>query len=347
MFTSRLPVRTVLAWVRAMKQGVDVGLAPDRIFRQLSRRGSARQRQLAEAIANRLHHGSTLEDALKADRNRFPTLLMEMVTIGEKTGRLTEVLEELERYFETVRDTRTQFQRALIWPACLYFSGIGVMALMLLILGLIAPAEGKGFDPLGLGLLGPSGAFAFLLAAGLFTTTVIVAALYVQGNDALRAKLEARTLTLPVLGGCFRAFALQRFCLGLHMTAEAGLRADRSLKLAFRTTTNAAYCRHADRVAQEARAGRSIPEILEDCGPILFPREFLETVEIGEISGQLAEVLAKQAAFYREEAARKLKLLANIASGSIYACIGLMIIMVILRIVLSISGIYQDAMQGL
>ncbi|MCZ2340573.1 MAG: type II secretion system F family protein [Bacteroidales bacterium] len=346
MFTSRLPVRTILAWIRALKQGTDIGLALDRIFRQLARTGRTRQRDLAHTLAERLCQGETLTDALKAHRRQFPPLLIEMIAVGEKTGRLTEVLEELERYFEAVRDTRTQFQRAMVWPVFLYLSGIGVMTLMLLILGLIAPADGKGFDPLGLGLLGPGGAFAFLLTAGMFTVTVLGAFLYVQGNDALRAQLEARTLTIPGLGSCFQAFALHRFCLGWHMTSEAGMRADRSLKLAFRITTNAAYIQQADRVAQEARSGRAIPEILEGCGPILFPREFLETVEVGEVSGQLTEVMAKQAAFYREESTRKLKTLAQIASGAIYTLIGFMVLFVILRIVLSIAGVYQGALQG-
>jgi type IV pilus assembly protein PilC len=346
MFSSRLPIQTVIAWVRAMRHGTDIGLVPDRIFHQIARTGTATQRTLAETIAGRLHKGDTLADALKADRHRFPPLLLEMIAVGEQTGRLTETLEELERYFETVRAARTVFRQALVWPAFLYFGGIGVIALMLLILGLIAPAEGKGFDPLGLGLLGPGGAFAFLLAAGMFTTAVVLLFQYVQSHDSLRAKLEGRTLSLPGLGPCFRAFALQRFCLGLHMTTEAGLRADRTLKLSFRATTNDAYIQQADRVAKAARSGRSIHEILEGCGPILFPSEFLATVEVGEVSGQLAEVMAKQALFYREEAARKLKFLAGVSGGLVYLAIGLMIVLVIIRVIMSIAGIYQDALQG-
>lgn len=347
MFFTRLPLKSVIAWTRALKHGSDVGLPPDRIFRQIARAGSPSQRRLAETIADRLHNGDSLEDALAADRNRFPPLLVEMVAVGEQTGRLTETFEELEQYFDTVRESRTTFIRALIWPAFMYFSAIGVIAFMLLVLGLIAPANGQGFDPLGLGMLGPGGAFAFLLMATMFTTFVVGAFLYVANNDGIRARIEGAALRVPMFDRCFRAFALQRFCLALHMTAEAGVRADRALKLAFRATTNAAYLNQSDRATKDARSGRSIHEALENCGPVLFPREFLEVVEVGEVTGNLAEVMAKEANVYRDEASRKIKWLAMLAGGLVYLMVGGMIVLIILKIVMSIAGIYEDAMRGL
>ena len=347
MFSSRLPIKTVITWVRALRHGTDIGLPPDKMFRQLARSGSASSRRLAETIAGRLKRGETIEAALAADRDRFPMLLVEMVAVGEQTGRLTEAFEELEQYFETVRDARTVFSRALVWPGFMYVSGILVVAVMLLVLGMIAPADGSGFDPLGLGLLGPTGAFAFLLMAGMFTATVVAGFLYVRGNEPLRARFEAAALNVPGLDGCFRAFALQRFCLATQMTSEAGLRADRALRLAFRATANAAYLGQADRVSREARSGGTVHEALEGCGPRLFPAEFLQAVEVGEVTGRLTEVMAKQSKAYRDEAARKLKFLAGIVGGMVYVMIGMAIIFVIIRIVMSIAGVYDDAMQGL
>ena len=251
-----------------------------------------------------------------------------------------------ERFHEEMRDSR-KFTQALVWPVLSYVAAIFVIAAMVLVLGLIAPADGKGFDALGLGLMGPSGAVIWLAVSGGFTAAVVVAFLYVKGNDRLRAKGEALALRIPGLAGCFRAFALQRFSLGLHMTGEAGLKADKALLLSFRATSNEAYTRHGESASKAARDGNKIAPTLAACGEALFPVEFLDTIGIGETTGRLPDVMAKQAKQYQEEAARKMKLLAMIAGGLVYAAVGFMLIVLIVRILMSIGGVYQDAMKGL
>lgn len=343
LFSSRIPIPALIPWCRALKHGMDVGISPVKIFRQQARSGPVSVRPLAEVLASRLEQGATLEEAIRPFASRFPTLFVQMVAVGEQTGRLTEVFTELEHYFETVITARKEFYRALIWPAMMYVSGIAVIALMLLILGLL----GGMFDPIGLGLLGVRGALIFLAAAGLFTGAVLVAFLIIRDSEAIRRPIEGMVLTVPGIGSCFRAFALHRFAMALHMTAEAGLRADKSLQFAFRSTANDRYAVHADEASRQARSGQDITSIIAERGVTLFPAEFQDAVDVGETSGQLAEVMQKQAIYYRDEAARKLKILTMLAGGAVYAMVGLMILLVIVRMVMAIAGVYNDAMKGL
>ena len=64
------------------------------------------------------------------------------------------------------------------------------------------------------------------------------------------------------------------------------------------------------------------------------------------ITGSLAEVMAKRSEQYRDAAGRKLKWLTMLAGGSVYAMVGLMIIVVIIRMVMSIGAVYDDALKG-
>ncbi len=347
MFSSRLSPKVLVFWCRALKHGVDIGLPLGKTFRMQGKSGPPKARDLALTLAGRCDDGQSLREALKPDAGRFPVLFVELVGMGEKTGRLTEVFGTLEEYYETIIDANRKFTQALIWPVLMYVAAIFIIAAMVLVLGLIAPSDGKGFDALGLGLMGPSGALIWLAVSGGFTAAVVVAFLYVKSNDRLRAKGEALALRIPGLAGCFRAFALQRFSLGLHMTGEAGLKADKALLLSFRATSNEAYTRHGESASKAARDGNKIAPTLAACGEALFPVEFLDTIGIGETTGRLPDVMAKQAKQYQEEAARKMKLLAMIAGGLVYAAVGVMLIVLILRIVMSIGGVYQDAMKGL
>jgi type IV pilus assembly protein PilC len=182
--------------------------------------------------------------------------------------------------------------------------------------------------------------FGFAGAVGL---TYFVA----RDNDQLKQKFEAVGIRIPGLTGCYRSFALQRFSLALSMTHEAGMRADESVALSFRATSNGAYVPHAEPAARAVRGGKSITKAMTAVGGGLFPEEFIDSLQVGEESGQLSEVMNRVAEQYREEALRQTKVLARIAGGAVYAMVGLMIIVVIIRILMSIAGVYQDAMKGL
>ena len=347
VFSRRLPLGAVVQWCRALRHGLDIGLSPVRIFRQQAKSGPAAGRELAVALADRTAAGESLADALRADRARLPTLFVELTAVGEETGRLTETFTVLEDYFVTAAANRKLFLAALVWPCFMYLSAVGVIALMLLVLGLLAPAGGKPFDPLGLGLTGPRGALIWLGFAGAVTAVAVASFLYVRESESVRAKVESAGLGVPGLGDCFRAFALQRFAVTLHMAAEAGLKADRALKLSFQATANEAYTREGERAAKAVRKGDAIAPTLTACGRKLFPDEFLDSVHVGEESGRLAEVMAKQAAAYRDEAVRRTQFLTSLAGGLVYAAVGLMLMVVIGRMVMSIAGVYDDALRGL
>jgi type II secretory pathway component PulF len=276
----------------------------------------------------------------------FPQLFVELISVGEESGRLTLTFAELERYFETIISARRQFAAALIYPAFIYFSGISVITILLFVLGQIAPPGAKPFDPLGLGLTGGSGALIFLsLALGL-TVSVVLAFLFLRENDAIRPSLESLGLKLPFIGACLRAFALQRFSMALQMTAEAGFKADRCLDAAFRATANASYQVQGAKAAQKARQGTPIPKVLANCGRTLFPEPFQDAVAVGELTGKLPEVLEKQAERFRDEGTRRFKFLTMLAGGAVYAMVGLLIIVAIFRLAFSVGNIYQEALKG-
>ena len=346
LFSPRLPLSAIVSWCRALRHGIGIGLSPVKIFKQQAKSGPSGARDLAKLIAERLAQGSSLENAMKPDRSKFPPLMIELVAVGEKTGRLTETFEELERYFEQSVSARKMFHGSLIWPGFMYVSGVTVIALMLLILGLLAPADGKGFNPLGKTLSGSTGAGIVLVLGFGFLAFLICAYLFLRDNDPLRAKFEALALSIPGLSSCFRAFALQRFSMALHMTSEAGMNADVALNFSFRATTNGAYQAVAPTAVKQAQSGRAIDKILAGFDRKLFPEEFLDAVGVGVITGSLAEVMARQSDQYRDEAGRKLKWLTMLAGGSVYAMVGLMIIVVIIRMVMSIGAVYEDAMKG-
>lgn len=345
MFRSSCPLPALILWCRALHHGLDIGLSPVRIFRQQAKSGPAVFRPIAERIALRLEDGDSLSDALKPDAWRFPLLFVELIAIGEQAGRLPAVFHELEAHYEAELDAQRKFLSALVWPGMMYVGAILVLTLLILVLGSLTGLNGKPIDPLGLGLVGASGAFWFLVYAIGLTVFLIGSILVIAYTPNARAKAESYALKIPGLAPIARAFALHRFSMAAHMTIEAGLKADRVLKSSLRATANLAYQQQGERAAKLSRKGNEIVETLGKIGPTLFPDEFIQAVHIGEESGRLAEVMQKEAEIYREASLRGMKFLVKIVTGIVYAAIGILVIVCIFRVIGVYTGQVDQALD--
>ncbi len=69
--------------------------------------------------------GQGLADSLH-DEKRFPTLVVKMIRVGEKSGNLSEVLDYLADFYEEEMDNITKNLSTILEPALLIIIGLGV-----------------------------------------------------------------------------------------------------------------------------------------------------------------------------------------------------------------------------
>jgi type II secretory pathway component PulF len=347
MFSSRLSLPALIQWCRALRYGLHAGLSPVKVLRQQAKSGPLPVRPLADQLADALKDGESFADALKPHRTKFPKLFTELVAVGESAGKLPEVFEELEKYFEAQLDGRKKFLQALVWPALSYMAAVVTMSILASVLGVLAPPgggaqSGPSLNPFGLNKFGAAaGLIVFALGFG-FGAVVVFVYLITRDNDDLKQKVEAVGIKIPGLQGAYRSFALQRFSLALAMTHEAGMRADKAVFSSFQATSNNAYLKLAEPTAAVVRKGKKIAKALGAAGGALFPDEFLDQVTIGEESGQITEVMHRAAEQYREQGVRHAKMLAMIAGAVVYLMVALLVIALIISLVMSIAGVYNS-----
>jgi type IV pilus assembly protein PilC len=328
MFSAFIRLPDLFAWCRALRYGLHAGLSPVKILRMQGKSGPPRVRPLANTLADRLKAGESFEEALTPYKAKFPKLFLELVTVGEKAGKLTEVFEELEKYFQSQYDARKQFLAAITWPAVMYLAMVVIIALLVTILALL----GGKIDPLGLAFLGVwAGLLVLVLGLG-FGIGIALLYFLVRDNDNLKQKFEAFGLRIPGLTGAYRSFALHRFSMALGMTHEAGMRADTAVSASFRATANGAYMSHGEPSAKLVRGGKSIVHALTSVGTNFFPEEYLDSVQVGESSGQISEVMGRVSEQYREEGIRRTKTITAVVSFIIYGMVGILVIVMIVRI---------------
>src|SRR5262249_6770210 len=194
--SSKCPLPALVAWCRTLKHSLGAGLDPIKIFKQQAKSGPRALREVAKDIAGKLAKGSSLEDALAPYRNRFPPLFVELVAVGEQTGRLEATFHELEAYYETSLRVQRDFRSQMAYPAIQFVAAVFVISGLIFVLGLL----GSKLDPLGLGLSGTMGAVTFFIAA--FTPVIVLLLLFKLSADNVqwRSRIEGMCLVLPAWG---------------------------------------------------------------------------------------------------------------------------------------------------
>jgi type IV pilus assembly protein PilC len=336
--SSKCPLPALVAWCRTLKHSIGAGLDPIKIFRQQAKSGPRPLRALAAEVAEKLSKGESLEDALEPHRNRFPPLFVELVAVGEQSGRLEDTFSELADYYETTLRVQRDFRSQMAYPAMQFVAAVLVISLLIFVLGMISP----GKDATGLGLTGTFGALLFMGVAFGFVGGLLFLFKLSADNVKWRTKMEGMLLYLPAWGPALLNFALHRFCIALRMTTEAAMRTEKVLHYSLRATANSAFLHGEDRGIAVAKKGGELNEALAATGAP-FPEEFRNMVVVAEESGEMSEVMERLAKQYREEGSRRLKEAAQYTSWAIYGFVAILIIVAIFGIANQAFQPYRDA----
>src|SRR5262249_7365325 len=129
--SSKCPLPALVAWCRALKHSIGAGLDPIKIFRQQAKSGPRALRPLAAELSDKLSKGSSLEDALEPHRGRFPPLFIELVAVGEQSGRLEDTFHELAEYYETTLGVQRNFRSQMAYPAIQFIAAVLIISALI------------------------------------------------------------------------------------------------------------------------------------------------------------------------------------------------------------------------
>jgi len=298
-----------------------------------------RCRRTLQEISVEIERGHDLESSLKQYDRYFPELFVDMVHIGEETGTLPEVLSELGKHYDKMGQLRRDFISAITPSIIQLLAAIGIVAVLILILGMIPNAS----DTLGWGLMGQNGAITFLTyALGSIVGVILLYLILVRGLG-MRRSLHNFFLAIPVLGKCMRSFAIARFSWAYYLTQQAGMPVFESIDASLRATSNGAFIGASPMMRAQLAAGEELSEVMSSTG--LFPAEYVEIVIVGETTGTVPEKLEQMSPRFEEDARRSLKLMASAISWLVWCILAGFIIFIIFSIMLTYMGQLGQALN--
>ncbi|NBT12556.1 MAG: hypothetical protein EBS56_03040 [Planctomycetia bacterium] len=322
--------------------GIALGAGIDlrRAWAAEARRAPPRWRAAFAAVSDALAGGAGLAESLAAAGQAFPPVVRGMVAVGDETGHEPEILRDVSEHVRAGVRARRILWQSLLQPAFQLAVALVVVGLLIFIAGLLRDAAGRPIDLLGLGLAGASGLAWYV--AGLLVIGGGACIVWRGANAAWRAGAGGvrRIATLvPVVGPALAAAEAAAWCRAAGLACGAGLPAGRVMSL----TALAAPGLACDPQRTEAalRGGATLADVLHASGR--FPRTLVEAVGVGELTGNTAEVLARLADDFDDDARRGMAAAARGAGWLAWVLVAGLIGLVVLRIFSSYVGMLQDA----
>lgn len=346
LFSARIGLRELAALCRRLSTGLEAGVDVRRVLaREKGGYVSPSLRRHLDNVVDATNRGGAVSDALKDTRDYFPRLFLELVEVGEHTGKLAEVLRRLADHYDHQLRLRQMFLAAIAWPMLQLAAAVLIIALVIYVMGFLPTMEnGKPFDILGLGLYGGRGLMLYLVVVGFVVAGIAVVIQAVRRGLVWTRPLQRVLIRLPGIGQPVETLALAQFSWTMYITLEAGMDLLKAIPLCLRSTGNAHYTDHASEIVQQLRAGDEITHALADTKA--FPRMFLDSVRVGEESGRLPETLALVSEQYQEQAKRAMATLTVIGGFLVWGLVAMLIIMVIFRVASFYIGTINSALQG-
>ena len=306
------------------------GLSMVAVWGREAKRGGPTQQLQITRVSEHLAAGDSLADALAAGGDYFPPLIRDLVDIGERTGRLDDVLLTLADHYDYLLTLRRSFLMGILWPAIQLVAAIMVIGILIGVLGAIGGTglDGKPIDVLGFGVTGKWGVILYFWLVGAAFVTIGLPIFAILRGWLGPAPMRV-AMQVPVIGGVLRTAALARLAWTLSMSLDAGVDAMRAIRLSLRSTDNIYYTSRGHLAEQAIREGKEFHEALRAMG--VFPDDFLHTLETAELAGTPGEGLQRLANDYRERTKSSAKILTAVATFGTWALVASILLVLIFR----------------
>jgi type IV pilus assembly protein PilC len=263
-------------------------------------------RGTVESLEIATKRGLPLYAAMREHPKVFDRVYTEIVAAGEQAGSLSRMLDPLADGLVAEERMRRKTRRAMIYPVfsltATVIGGWYMVQRVVPTFASIYQREGVELPAITQALLTLSQWAGYVGEAGLAVVAVLlIISARILALPSVKARTDALVLRLPVLGPLARVRALANFMRYFALLLSSGSQEVDAIELAAQTAPNLALSGRLAAAAREAATGSAkISAALQRTGVV--PPTWVQVLQTGEKSGQLARLTAFAAARLEEEA---------------------------------------------
>lgn len=330
----------VSAFCESMAMMVQAGIQTDEAIGLLGGQssGGGVLEAAVKVMKQKVEEGSGLSDAMR-ESGVFPEYALQMISAGETSGRLEDVLFRLSRYYADQKTISEKLKNAVTYPAAMLVLIIAVLAVMLT---MVLPAFRDVYDSMT-GSLSSSiysyirWAYAFCWIA--LVLMIVLAVLLAGGlylwTHGKRQMVEGLLRRIPLCANILDNMGMFRFTSALGTFLASGEMQDIAVLDSIKMTDCAPVEEKLKRCASRMEEGHSIAQAAYD--ESLLEPVYGRMLLAGERSGNMVNVLERLTSLLEENCGNLVDRLVGIVdpllSGVLMITVGLSLLAVMLPLI--------------
>ncbi len=291
--------------------------------------------QALRGVVNGLQGGQDLASAMSTQKNVFNLFFVNMVRVGESTGKLSEIFKSLAVYLDRDKKARDQVKAAMRYPTFV-IAAVGIAFLVINIF--VIPTFSNIFKSIGSelplmtrALMGMSNMLVkhWGILLGAIASITLFFKYYVETPSG-RLFFDKNILKLPLVGSILHRAIMARFASLFSMAMSAGVPVVANLNVVSEALNNSYISKKISSMKTGVERGESISRTAAQTG--MFDTLVIQMISVGEKTGAVDDLLAEVADYYEREVEYDISKLSSSIEPILTVFIGVMVLMLALGI---------------
>jgi type IV pilus assembly protein PilC len=316
-----------------LKAGIDFKAAFELIK---SDQKKAKDKNLFDKIHRDVIGGLSFSAALKGT-GRFSAYEIYSLEIGEETGKVNPILEDLAKFYQRKIKQQRKIVSALTYPSIVIATSFGVVYFMM---KFVVPMFSDIFKRYGgelpaitrhlisiSNLFQDNGSIMILLIV-VFGAAVIT----LRGNEVFQRFSSALVIRIPLVGNLVKKIYLARFCNAMRLLINAKLPLLRALELSKQMVGYYPIVSTLPAIEQQILKGETLHKSMQRFK--IYPNKMIQLLKVGEETNQLDYFFEKIAEQYIDEVEYKTATLSSAMEPFIILFLGVVVGLIVIAIYL-------------
>ncbi|WP_025612011.1 type II secretion system F family protein [Vibrio parahaemolyticus] len=272
------------------------GLKIDKALEVLAENApNAKIQSILEEVGIGVKQGRELWRCMSEHPTAFPNLYVEMVKIGEASGRLTEVFAKLAENLKFQRELSKKITQAMVYP--MFILLVCVVSLVA-IFNFVVPSMSGLFEslqeiPVYTQLLLDVSGFVQSYQAHMLAALVVAVIAFIKAseNPGFRKRVDGFLAAFPLTRNAVLLVERIRYSASMELMLTSGVDLAKSMSMSTASVKSDALQSQLSKAHDDVSQGRSLVESLS--GIQLFDPISLSLIRVGEETGQTGLVFGE------------------------------------------------------
>lgn len=307
-----------------------------------------KHKQVYKKIIFDLNSGVSFSESLLKQNKVFPKLLINMVKTSELTGNLTEVLDDMAKYFTRQEKISKEVKCAMTYPVILSIFAVAVLVFMVLF---IVPKFVDMYDQLGSELPAITkflinfsdflGKYIFYIGAGIMLVTIILYLMF-KNIRSFKYAVQNVLMHIPVISKVIICNEVVMFTSTFASLIKHDVFITDSMEILGKVSDNEIYKDLIKKAIINLSQGNGIAVAFEN--QWAFPDVAYQMLLTGEKTGKLGPMMENVADYYSNEQTTLVNTLKSLIEPVMIVSLAGIVGFVLLAVLLPMFDMYSGIM---